>query len=200
MPSLWQTIGLMNNDGYHLPTPFKNRYSEYEARHRDLSKSLAREEQIARKRLYITLAALIIWFFVGPFVGEPPLHFVAQSFGLLCVAYAVGLFRILKEFIPLGRRLDLVQSELLSLQEELGVNLLTNVGNPIEVSKALQEQQELEKYEKRFLRIANELSAVSETLRISLFGVFSELFNVLRSRVDSDADIKSGRQNTPGAN
>jgi hypothetical protein len=136
----------------------------------------------ARSRFFMAVGMLIIWFFGGPFLGqETSVRFVVQGFGMLLVAYGVGALRVLQYLTPLRRELKEAKMGLIRIKDELGVDLSTNRGNPVEITKELSTGRRQE-FLHRLDDILAKLSNVDDKIETSVYDAYVDVFNTIRAR------------------
>jgi hypothetical protein len=138
--------------------------------------------QTTRSKFFLSISLLLVWFFGGPFAGEAAsVRFVVQGFGLMVVAYGVGVLRVLQYLSKVELVLGDAKRGLMKIKGELGINISRNEGNPIEITKSLTKERR-SAYIDRLDEISSQLDGVKVQLGKSVWDAYTELFEAVKGK------------------
>lgn len=165
--------------GKKLPAAFASQHEDCVKRLTRVEEEREAQTRSNRKRFYLAIALLLIWYLGGPFAGQPPFHFAVQAVGIFLVAFAMGVLRALQGFIPLREELASIRLALLNFEDVYGIDFAAGVGNPTETASKLTPEL-TEKLRADYAALSKRLAAVEGEVEKSLFAIYLDLFEALK--------------------
>ena len=195
LPKVGETPRTPTLSGKQIPVSFASRHGECVKRL--TAQESGREAQVKsnRSRFILALVLLMIWYLGGPFAPSAPLHFVIQAVGVFLVALGIGVLRVLQSMVPLRTQLASIRHELLTIEDNLGIDFKAGLGNPAAIASRLTPNARTE-LEKLYSNIAGQLAEVEGQVETSVIGVYFELFAALRTPPAQNAPAPVTRPTT----
>lgn len=178
-PPLTPTPPAGSRSEYLLPAPIKEPFNSIAKERLELIPKAEAAFARGKRTFFIYLVILVLWYLGQPFADPTVMHYLVQTIGVIVIALATGTLRVLKQIEGCLATLDEVGDRSLALIGELGVDFKDGVGDPIAITKKLQDETYLAKVKAEVAALAGEIKAVKSILRRGSFEAYLEMFAVV---------------------